>query len=500
MTDLVLPLQIALGLASLGMLLVLLLRKDSARRLEERLERLEERLARALKEESTQARREGSETAQRSREELAQRLDAARTQLREDAARARLEINTSFQTLSDGVLLGQAEMARHHKADLEGFARQWGETLKAFKDDLLARIGEMTRTQAESFVTFTAELARTTLQGEALRHAVEQQLARLTQDNAQRLEEMRCTVAEKLEGTLERRLGDSFRLVSERLEQVHKGLGEMQTLAIGVGDLKKVMTNVKTRGTWGEIQLGSLLDQILSPEQFDRNVKTKKDSSGMVEFAVKMPGRDARQNDTVWLPIDAKFPLENYHRLVEAQEKADPEVAELEGRQLEAFVKAAAKEISDKYISPPDTTDFAVMYLPTESLFAEVTRRMSTVEYIQRECRVIVAGPTTLAALLNSLQMGFRTLAIQKRSSEVWEILGAVKSEFGKFDEVLRKVEKKLHEAGNVIDNVGRRSRVISRKLRNVQELPTSDASRLLTLPDDLTDLEVEDLAEDAGP
>jgi DNA recombination protein RmuC len=289
-------------------------------------------------------------------------------------------------------------------------------------------------------------------------------------------------VTEKLEGTLERRLGDSFRLVSERLEQVHKGLGEMQTLAIGVGDLKKVMTNVKTRGTWGEIQLGLLLEQILAPEQYDRNVATKKNSNGRVEFAIKMPGRDAMSGQPVWLPIDAKFPVENYHRLVDAQEKADPETAENEARQLETYIKSCAKDISDKYLAPPDTTDFGVMYLPTEGLFAEVARRTGLIEFIQRECRVIIAGPTTLAALLNSLQMGFRTLAIQKRSSEVWEILGAVKNEFGKFEDVLKKVEKKLQEAGNVIESVNQRSRVIHRKLRTVEELPENDTARILAL------------------
>ncbi len=315
---------------------------------------------------------------------------------------------------------------------------------------------------------------------ETLRQAVEMQLSRLQADNALKLEDMRKTVAEKLEGTLERRLGDSFRLVSERLEQVHKGLGEMQTLAIGVGDLKKVMTNVKVRGTWGEVQLGSLLEQILSPEQYACNVQTKADSPGRVEYVIRMPGQ--QQDKTVWLPIDAKFPLENYHRLVEAQENADAEKAELEARDLEAYIKVCARDIAEKYLSPPDTTDFAVMYLPTEGLFAEVVRRGSVVDFIQREYRVVIAGPTTLAALLNSLQMGFRTLAIQKRSSEVWEILGAVKTEFGKFDDVLKKVEKKLQEAGNVIDTVGRRSRVIAKKLRNVQELPLSDAAKLLAL------------------
>ncbi|MCX6105323.1 MAG: DNA recombination protein RmuC [Proteobacteria bacterium] len=323
-----------------------------------------------------------------------------------------------------------------------------------------------------------------------IRQLVDQQLTNLKTENSRKLEEMRQTVAEKLEGTLERRLGDSFKLVSERLELVHKGLGEMQSLAIGVGDLKKVMVNVKSRGLWGEVLLGSLLDQILTPEQFGSNVQTKAGSSGRVEFAIKMPGRDAAEG-SVWLPIDAKFPLESYHRLVEAQEHADPEAAELAYRQLETFIKASAKDIADKYIDPPNTTDFGVLYLPTEGLFAEVARRTGLVDQIQRDHRVIIAGPTTLAALLNSLQMGFRSLAIQKRSSEVWEILAAVKAEFGKFEDVLKKVEKKLLEAGHVIESVHSRSRVITRKLRQVQEIPNDKVASLLGVPDsEATELE----------
>jgi DNA recombination protein RmuC len=359
-----------------------------------------------------------------------------------------------------------AILRRDLTVEVQNLREELGRRLDILKD----RLGDDAKSAREELRDI-AELSR---------KSVEAQLTRLTADNGQRLEEIRRTVTEKLEGTLERRLGDSFRLVSERLEQVHKGLGEMQTLAIGVGDLKKVMTNVKTRGTWGEIQLGLLLEQILAPEQYDRNVATKKGSNGRVEFAIKMPGRDTMLGQPVWLPIDAKFPVENYHRLVEAQEKADPETAETEARQLEVYIKSCARDISDKYLAPPDTTDFGVMYLPTEGLFAEVARRTGLIEYIQRECRVIIAGPTTLAALLNSLQMGFRTLAIQKRSSEVWEILGAVKSEFGKFEDVLKKVEKKLQEAGNVIESVNQRSRVIHRKLRTVEELPESDAARLL--------------------
>ncbi len=309
---------------------------------------------------------------------------------------------------------------------------------------------------------------------EVLRKTVESHLSRLQHDNNLRLEDMRKTVAEKLEGTLERRLGESFRIVSERLELVHKGLGEMQSLAVGVGDLKKIMSNVKSRGSWGEVQLFSLLDQILAPEQFSANVETKPNSNARVEFAIKLPGPNNTADSHIWLPIDAKFPLENYHRLTDAQDHANPSLAELEIKQLEVFIKNAAKDIAEKYVSPPYTTDFAVMYLPTEGLFAEVSRRLALVEMIQREYRIVIAGPTTLAALLNSLQMGFKTLAIQKRSSEVWEILGAVKSEFLKFNDVLKKVEKKLAEAGNVIESVHQRSRVITKRLKSVEESPLS--------------------------
>jgi DNA recombination protein RmuC len=315
-----------------------------------------------------------------------------------------------------------------------------------------------------------------------LRASMDRQLGQLRSENNQKLEEMRVTVAEKLEGTLERRLGASFKLVSERLEQVHKGLGEMQTLATGVGDLKKVMVNVKARGIWGEVMLGSLLDQILTSEQYSSNVQTKANSSGRVEFAIKMPGRDSGDR-SVWLPIDAKFPMESYHRLVEAQEQADAVAAEVAFKQLETFIKTSAKDIADKYIDPPSTTDFGVLYLPTEGLFAEVARRTGLVDLIQRDHRVVIAGPTTLAALLNSLQMGFRSLAIQKRSSEVWELLAAVKAEFIKFDDVLKKVEKKLQEAGTVIETVHSRSRVITRKLRQVQDVPDQKITSLLGIP-----------------
>ncbi len=315
-----------------------------------------------------------------------------------------------------------------------------------------------------------------------VQRANEEQLGRLLTDNNMKLEQMRQTVSEKLEGTLERRLGESFKMIGDRLEAVHKGLGEMQTLAIGVGDLKKVMTNVKTRGIWGEIQLGTLLEQLLAPEQYGVNIQTKKEHNGRVEFAIKLPGKGEGTQEFVWLPIDAKFPMENYHRLVDCHDRGDLVAAELEIKALEVFIKASAKDISQKYLSPPDTTDFAFMYLPTEGLYGEVTRRAGLLETLQRDYRVTVTGPANFAATLNALQMGFRTLAIQKRSSEVWEILGAAKTEFGKFDDILGKVQKKIQEAGNVIDDAQRRGRVIVKKLKAVQELPEGEAARLLPM------------------
>jgi DNA recombination protein RmuC len=294
----------------------------------------------------------------------------------------------------------------------------------------------------------------------------------LQDDNAAHIERMRATVDEKLQGTLERRLGEAFRAVSDRLEQVHQGLGAMQQLASDVGGLQKVLANVKTRGGWGEVQLGALLEQVLTPEQFARNVKTRDDSNENVEFAIKLPGNE--DGAPVWLPIDAKFPTEDYQRLLAAQEKGDLALVENATKSLEAQLKKSAKDICHKYINPPKTTDFALMFLPTEGLYAEAIRRIGLVEQVQRECRVILAGPTTLAALLNSLQMGFRTLAIQKRSSEVWNLLATVKTEFGKFGDALAKVKDKLDQASTDMDKVAVRSRAITKQLNKVEELPSN--------------------------
>jgi DNA recombination protein RmuC len=307
---------------------------------------------------------------------------------------------------------------------------------------------------------------------ESVRSIVDLRLKQLQEDNSKQIDKMRATVDEKLQGTLEKRLGESFKLVSDRLEQVHQGLGAMQQLASDVGGLQKVLTNVKARGGWGEVQLGALLEQVLTPEQFARNVKTRDESNENVEFAIKLPGDE--NGAPVWLPIDAKFPTEDYHRLIAAQEKGDTNAVEESMKSLEAQLKRSAKDICQKYINPPKTTDFALMFLPTEGLYAEAIRRVGLVEQVQRDCRVVFAGPTTLAALLNSLQMGFRTLAIQKRSSEVWNLLAVVKSEFGKFGEALSGVKEKLDQAARKIEDVDVRSRAITKKLRDVEELPSN--------------------------
>jgi DNA recombination protein RmuC len=338
------------------------------------------------------------------------------------------------------------------------------------------------------FTTFSERLEKLTQMNdkkfEELKEKVEQKLQQISENNSLKLEEMRVTVDEKLHSTLEKRLGESFKLVSDRLEQVHKGLGEMQTLAVGVGDLKKVLTNVKSRGTWGEIQLENLIDQLLTPEQYAKNIATKKGSGDRVEFAIKMPGRGTDKNEVLWLPIDAKFPMEDYQRLQLAQDAVDLAAIEEASKALENRIKGEAKTIFDKYLDPPNTTDFALMFLPVEGLFAEVLRRPGLIEKIQSEYKVVLTGPTTLTAILNSLQMGFRTLAIEKRSSEVWSLLGAIKTEFVKFGDILDKTQKKLAEASNTIDDASKRSRAIERRLRDVQELPQGETQSSLELDD----------------
>lgn len=358
-----------------------------------------------------------------------------------------------------------------------------GSSLKSFNDSLLRQMTSISELQEGRFKTFSGQLKDLTQTNEQklerMRETVEERLKLLQEDNTKKLDKMRETVDEKLHATLERRLGESFRLVSERLELVHKGLGEMQNLAIGVGDLKKVLSNVKTRGILGEIQLGNILEQILTAEQYATNVATKKASRDHVEFAIKLPGRND-SGEVVYLPLDAKFPREHYDALIAAYEHGDPAAVEIASKLLEGNIKKFAKDIRDKYIDPPHTTDFGIMFLPVEGLYAEVVKRPGLIETLQRDFKIIITGPTTLAALLNSLQMGFRTLAIEKRSSEVWMLLSAVKNEFGKFGEILEKTQKKLNEASSTIADAASKSRTIEKKLKNVQELPSPEPISLL--------------------
>jgi DNA recombination protein RmuC len=350
---------------------------------------------------------------------------------------------------------------------------------------------EMSRGREENATAAKTQRDELTASLESVRSIVDLRLKQLQEDNSKQIDKMRATVDEKLQGTLEKRLGESFKLVSDRLEQVHQGLGAMQQLASDVGGLQKVLSNVKTRGGWGEVQLGALLEQVLTADQFARNVKTRQDSGEHVDFAIKLPGDE--NGAPVWLPIDAKFPTEDYQRLVAAQEAGDVAAIDNAMKSLETELKRGAKDICAKYINPPKTTDFAIMFLPTEGLYAEAIRRVGLVEQVQRDCRVVFAGPTTLAALLNSLQMGFRTLAIQKRSSEVWNLLAGVKTEFGKFGEALSAVRDKLDQAARKMEDVDVRSRALTKKLRDVEELPSNPQPFL-------KDLLASSDADDKGP
>ena len=377
------------------------------------------------------------------------------------------------------------ELARGRREDAEEAFRDRDE--RAHSSTLLGQaittqVSQFGALQAERLEAFARELNRFSLgldeRFERLKLTVEGRLTAIQADNAIKLEEMRRTVDEKLHETLEQRLGESFKQVSDRLEQVHRGLGEMQTLAAGVGDLKRVLTNVKTRGTWGEVQLAALLEQILTADQFSSNVSTKPGGSERVDFAIRLPGKG--DGAVVWLPIDAKFPVEDYQRLLEAQERGEPLLVEEAARGIELRLKNEARSIHEKYVSPPHTTDFAILYLPIEGLYAEALRRPGLAEMLQRDWRVSLAGPTTLAAILNSLQMGFRTLAIEQRSAEVWAVLGAVKTEFGKFGEALAHTRKKLDEASNSISKAETRTRQLSRRLKDVEALPLTEAEQLI--------------------
>ena len=497
MTDILLILAIVIQIGVATLLLVLLRRPTQASDAVlfsrfDAFDKAQERAEHTLREEMAQSRGELGKTAREQRQELSE----------------------IFRSLGDSVGQRMTDVAGMQKGQLDAFsdqlalfARGSGEKLdgiraesaagaKQLREEVVATLTDISETMIKT-MSDLAVVEKVQLEGmtsaigklsdsneeklEAIRATVEGKLQSMQIDNAKQLEQMRQTVDEKLQGTLEKRLGESFKQVSERLELVHKGLGEMQTLASGVGDLKKMLTNVKTRGTWGEVQLGALLEQVLNPEQFAANVAAK-DGGERVEFAVKLPGQSADKDETVWLPIDAKFPVEDYQRLIEAQERADVAGVEAAGKQLENRVRSCAGEICEKYLNPPRTTDFGILFLPIEGLFAEVIRRTGLIETIRRDCRVVIAGPTTLWSILSSLQMGFRTLAIQKRSSEVWNLLAAVKTEWTKYGDVLDAVQKKLHQASDTIEKAKTRSRAVGRKLRDVQELPISEAAAFLPL------------------
>jgi len=364
--------------------------------------------------------------------------------VREEIARSRAEVQV------------QAQQERTELA----------QSFKSFEGSVQMRLSELT--------------AATEKKIEAVRLVIDEKLKQIQEDNTRQLELMRETVNEKLHNTLETRLGEAFKLVSDRLEQVHQGLGDMRNLAADVGNLQKVLTNVKVRGTWGEVQLGALLEEILSPEQYLKNVKIQENGSDFVEFAIKLPGQSDSPADSVLIPVDAKFPVEDYQRLLDAQERADAVAVDNAVRQLEASIKKAAKDISQKYLAPPKTTDFGIMFLPSEGLYAEVIRRTALVAVLQREHHIVVTGPTTFAALLNSLQMGFRTLAIQKRSSEVWKVLGEVKTAFGRFGDTLDAVHKRLEQAATSVDDARKKSKTIQNKLRDVEVLPDTSAEIIL--------------------
>lgn len=377
---------------------------------------------------------------------------------------------------------------------LEALFRQ---EMKENREELARNMREL-RTELNQSLNLSTQQMQTTLHRNLMTtnemqrekfEAMNRQQDMLVKSTEKRLDEMRLMVEEKLQKTLNERIGQSFELVRSQLENVQKGLGEMKNLAEDVGGLKKVLGNVKTRGTFGEVQLAALLEQMLSPEQYESNVKTRKNATEFVEFAIKLPGRD-NGKDTVYLPIDAKFPKDVYEQYVDAYEEGEAALIESTSKQLEITVKRMAKDIHDKYIEPPFTTDFAIMFLPFENIYAEVIRRTALVETLQKDLKIVVTGPTTLGAILNSLQMGFRTLAIQKRTSEVWSVLGAVKTEFGKFGGMLEKVQKNLQNAGNQLEEVmGKRTRAIERKLRQVEALPSEDSQRMLNI-NDITDEE----------
>ncbi len=401
---------------------------------------------------------------QSSSERLAREL---RHEIGESARNGRLELAQNLATFQQSLVQQAAEATRTQNTQIDAFGQQLALLQKTLSDTLTLQLSNLSESNARRMSEVRATL--------------EAQLAQLQQTNIAKLDEMRATVDEKLQTTLHARLGESFKQVADRLEQVHKGLGEMQTLAAGVGDLKHLLTNVKTRGMFGEAQLAALLEQVFVPDQYAAQIATRPGSKNVVDFAIKLPGK-SDNGEPLWLPIDSKFPNEDYERLLDAQQRADAVGAEAAAKALEARIRLEAKSIAEKYIEPPYTTDFAILFLPTEGLYAEVLRRPGLMEALQREHRITLAGPTTLLAMLSSLQMGFRTLALEKRSSEVWQVLGAVKTEFGKFGDVLAKVKSQTETVLNTLNSAETRSRAMGRVLRQVEALPDAQAQALLPL------------------
>ena len=408
-----------------------------------------------------------------------------RREISESARSSRQELASTFATFQQTLTQQSAEAIRTQNAQIDAFGQQLALLQKTLSDTLTTQLQSVSESNSRRMAE--------------VRETLEKQLAQLQQTNSAKLDEMRKTVDEKLQSTLETRLGESFKQVADRLEQVHRGLGEMQTLAQGVGDLKHLLTNVKTRGIFGEAQLGALLEQVFTVDQYAAQVVTRRGGKNPVDYAIKLPGR-SDSGEPLWLPIDAKFPSEDYERLLDAQQRADVLGAEAAGKALEGRIRLEARSIAEKYIEPPYTTDFAILFLPTEGLYAEVLRRPGLIEVLQRDYRITLAGPTTLLAMLNSLQMGFRTLALEKRSSEVWQVLGAVKTEFGKFGDVLAKVKSQTESVLNTLSNAEQRSRVMGKALRNVEALTEVDSARLIPLdkaldkvPDEARDQDMDD-------
>jgi len=465
-TDFVMWGALALGLVNVVLLVLLLTRKADT-------------VAQEAQAQTQAQARLAEQAAQQTRHQallmhINTRTEALATDLRRDISdsgrEARQELALNLASFQQALVQQGAEATRTQNTQIDAFGQQLALLQKTLSDTLSSQLSSL----SESNVRRMSEI----------RETLDAQLAQLQTSNAAKLDEMRATVDEKLQNTLQTRLGESFKQVADRLEQVHKGLGEMQTLAQGVGDLKHLLTNVKTRGIFGEAQLASLLEQVFVPDQYAAQIATRPGNKNVVDFAIKLPGK-SDSGEPLWLPIDAKFPNEDYERLLDAQGRADAVAAELAGRALEQRIRLEAKSIADKYIEPPFTTDFAILFLPTEGLYAEVLRRPGLMESLQRDCRITLAGPTTLLAMLSSLQMGFRTLALEKRSSEVWQVLGAVKTEFGKFGDVLAKVKAQTETVLKTLDSAQTRSRAMGRALKTVEALPEPQASSLIELDRD---------------